>query len=279
MALDDYIESEVAVAIAATAAVLSPRVRGVLRKGAVYGVAGVLVAGDALGQFARGAARGASAVGATVVGAGGAAASAAGKDATDAGMPAFEEQSIEVEAPIRAAYDQWTQFESFPRFMEAIDEVTQLDDKRTHWRATVGGKTEEWDAEITEQTPDERISWRSTSGAPNGGTVTFDKRGEGRTRVTLRLEYTPRGAVEKTGAALGVVAGRVHGDLERFKGFVEARDGATGAWRGEIHGGAVSDDGGDTAATGAAGAVRPETSGRARRSRPAQTARQESTDE
>ena len=153
------------------------------------------------------------------------------------------EKSITVDVPVRTAYNQWTQFESFPSFMEGVEEVRQLTDKRLHWRAQIAGKTEEWDAEITEQTPDGRVSWRSTSGAHNAGTVSFQSMGANQTQVTLRLEYKPEGLIEKAGSALGLVDGRVSGDLERFKKFIEARGAETGAWRGEIHGGQVQSRG------------------------------------
>ncbi|HEV8614540.1 MAG TPA: SRPBCC family protein, partial [Methylomirabilota bacterium] len=144
------------------------------------------------------------------------------------------EQSIDVEVPVRTVYNQWTQFEEFPRFMEGVREVRQLDDKRLHWKAQVAGKEKEWDAEITEQIPDERIAWRSRSGAWNAGVVTFHRLGDGRARVMLQLEYEPEGVVENVGDALGFVTSRVKGDLERFKAFIESRGHETGAWRGEI---------------------------------------------
>ena len=144
------------------------------------------------------------------------------------------EKSIDVKVPVRTAYDQWTQFEEFPRFMEGVEEVRQLDDKRLHWRAKIGGKEEEWDAEITEQLPDERVAWRSTSGAENAGVVTFHHIDANTTRVMLQLEYDPEGVVENVGNALGVVSRRVEGDLKRFKEFIEGRGTETGAWRGEI---------------------------------------------
>ena len=143
-------------------------------------------------------------------------------------------KSIDVNVPVRTAYNQWTQFEEFPRFMEAVEEIRQLDDKRLHWRAKIGGKEEEWDAEITEQIPDERVAWRSTSGAPNAGVVTFHHLDANTTRVMLQLEYDPEGVVENVGDALGVVSRRVEGDLKRFKEFIEGRGTETGAWRGEI---------------------------------------------
>ena len=145
------------------------------------------------------------------------------------------EKTIEVHAPVRAVYNQWTQFEEFPRFMEGVEQVTQKGDKNLHWRAKVGGKTEEWDAEISEQVPDKRVAWRSTSGSENSGVVTFHFLKDDETRVSLQLSYDPEGMVETVGDKLGFMSRRVEGDLERFKGFIEARDGeATGAWRGEI---------------------------------------------
>ena len=144
------------------------------------------------------------------------------------------EKHIDVDVPVRTAYNQWTQFESFPRFMEDVEEVRQLDDSHLHWRANVGGSVQEWDAVITEQSPDERIAWRSTSGAPNAGVVTFHRLGEGQTRVMLQLEYDPEGFTESVGNALGFMDRRVDGDLHRFKDFIEGRGAATGAWRGTI---------------------------------------------
>ena len=144
------------------------------------------------------------------------------------------EKSIEVEVPVRVAYNQWTQFEDFPKFMEGVQEVRQLDDKTVRWRAEIGGKEQEWDAEITEQVPDERIAWRARSGKPNAGVVTFHRIADGRTRVMLQLDYEPEGVVETLGDALGFVSRRVEGDLKRFKEFIESRGRETGAWRGEI---------------------------------------------
>ncbi|MDQ3811548.1 MAG: SRPBCC family protein [Chloroflexota bacterium] len=144
------------------------------------------------------------------------------------------EKSIEVNVPVRTAYDQWTQFEEFPRFMEGVESVQQLDDKRLHWVASIAGKREEWDAEITEQTPDERIAWTNTTGARNAGVVTFHRLDDTKTRVMLQLDYEPEGIVETVGDKLGFVTRRVEGDLERFKKFIEERGQETGAWRGEI---------------------------------------------
>jgi uncharacterized membrane protein len=153
------------------------------------------------------------------------------------------EKSIDVDVPVRTAYDQWTQFEEFPRFMEGVTEVRQLDDKRLHWRASVAGKEEEWNAEIIEQTPDTRIVWRSTSGAENSGAVRFASLGPEQTRVTLIMAYEPEGIVETVGDKLGLLDRRVAGDMERFKNFIEARDTETGAWRGAIRGDRVTDEG------------------------------------
>ena len=144
------------------------------------------------------------------------------------------EQSIDVNVPVRTAYNQWTQFEEFPRFMEGVEAVRQLDHQRLHWRANIGGRVEEWEALITEQHPDERIAWKNTTGAPNAGVVTFHRLSDTKTRVMLQMEYDPQGVVENLGDMLGVVSRRVANDLERFKEFIEARGQETGAWRGEV---------------------------------------------
>jgi uncharacterized membrane protein len=144
------------------------------------------------------------------------------------------EKTVEISRPVRMVYDQWTQFEDFPRFMEGVEEVLQLDEKTLHWRAKIGGKTEEWDAEIVQQIPDQAIAWRHTRGAVNSGVVTFVPLDGERCRVSLALDYDPKGFVEKAGDILGVVSRRVEGDLERFKEFVEERAVETGAWRGQV---------------------------------------------
>jgi uncharacterized membrane protein len=144
------------------------------------------------------------------------------------------EKSIDVHVPVQIAYNQWTQFEEFPRFMEGIEEVKQLDEKRLHWRANVGGKEKQWDSTITEQTPDRRIAWRNTTGSTNAGVVTFHHINDNTTRIMLQLEYEPEGVVENVGDIVGVVSRRVQGDLQRFKEFIEARGTETGAWRGKI---------------------------------------------
>ncbi len=145
------------------------------------------------------------------------------------------ETEIDVEVPVRMAYNQWTQFEEFPRFMEGVERVQQLDDKRLHWVAKVGPKRKEWDATIVEQTPDQRIAWRSDDGDQNVGIVTFRPVAEDQTRVSLRMEYEPEGVVENVGDAIGMVSRRVEADLRRFKEFIETRGEETGEWRGEIH--------------------------------------------
>lgn len=146
-------------------------------------------------------------------------------------------KSIEVNVPIQTAYNQWTQFEEFPKFMEGVKSVKQLDDAHLHWRAEIGGKEQEWDSEITSQVPDKRIAWRSISGAQNAGTVTFHPVSDSTTEVHLLMEYDPKGFVENVGDALGAVSGKVEGDLKHFKEFIESRGHETGSWRGKIQSG------------------------------------------
>jgi uncharacterized membrane protein len=143
-------------------------------------------------------------------------------------------ESIDVNVPVSTAYNQWTQFEEFPRFMEGVKSVRQMDDTHLHWVAEINGNEEEWDAEITEQHPDERVAWTSTTGAKNAGVVTFHRIDDTTTRVTLQLDVEPEGVVESVGTALGFLERRVKGDLERFKEFIESRGAETGAWRGEV---------------------------------------------
>ena len=145
------------------------------------------------------------------------------------------ERSIDVNVAVGTAYNQWTQFEEFPRFMEGVKEVQQLDDTHLHWKAEIGGKEKEWNAEITEQIPDQRIAWTSVDGAWAGGTVTFNRVSDATSKVTLRLEYEPQGLIENIGDAAGFVSRRVEGDLERFKEYIERRGQETGAWRGTIN--------------------------------------------
>jgi len=142
------------------------------------------------------------------------------------------EKSIEVECPLTTVYNQWTQFEEFPRFMKGVKQVTQLDDQRLHWEAEIGGKDKEWNARITDQIPDQLIAWQSEGEEYTSGVVKFAPVGPNRTRITLGFIYDPEGFVEKTGDALGIVSSRVENDLERFKEFIENRGQETGAWRG-----------------------------------------------
>jgi uncharacterized membrane protein len=149
-------------------------------------------------------------------------------------MPTYEER-IEVDVPVRAAYDQWTQFEDFPNFMEGVEEVRQVDDVYTEWRAEIAGRPRRWVARITEQHPDRLIAWASTEGDLKiGGVVSFEALGEARTAVSLRVDLEPDAASERAGDALGVVERRVRGDLERFKSFIESRREPTGGWRGDV---------------------------------------------
>ena len=161
-------------------------------------------------------------------------------------------KDIIVDVPVTVAYDQWTQFESFPQFMDGVKEVVQLDEKTLRWQANVGGKDEEWEAEITEQHPDSVIAWRSTTGAPNAGVVRFEPAGDGKSKIFLEISYEPRDAAEKVGDARGVLERRVDGDLKRFKEFIEKRDVPTGAWRGDVSGGKVESGG-----SGGGGSIPP----------------------
>jgi uncharacterized membrane protein len=153
-----------------------------------------------------------------------------------AGRHAIErvEKVIDVHGPLRMVYNQWTQFETFPRFMAGVKEVQQIDDTFVRWRAEVWGKEVEWDAQITEQDPDKRISWKSVSGAHNAGTVRFEPLGPNRTRVRLVMAYEPDGPIENLGDALGLFERQVQRSLEQFKRFVEARGAETGSWRGRV---------------------------------------------
>ena len=144
------------------------------------------------------------------------------------------EKSVDVEVPVRTAYNQWTQFEEFPKFMDGVESVEQLDDRRLRWRAEIGGKNVEWEAVIAEQTPDKRIAWRTHSGAKNAGVVTFHRLSDVSCRVMLQLDYEPEGAVENLGDWLGVMSRKVEGDLDRFKKFIESRGAETGGYRGTI---------------------------------------------
>jgi uncharacterized membrane protein len=149
-------------------------------------------------------------------------------------MASTIEQSIDVDVPISTAYNQWTQFEEFPRFMEGVEEIRQLDDRHVHWVAEFGGTRHEWDAEIVEQHPEERVAWRNVDGKDNAGVVTFHKIEDAKTRVTVQMDFVPEGIKEKLGTAIGAPDRRVKGDLERFKEYIESRGAETGAWRGDV---------------------------------------------
>jgi uncharacterized membrane protein len=144
------------------------------------------------------------------------------------------EKFVEVDRPVNTVYNQWTQFEEFPLFMDGVKEVRQIDDTHLHWCAVVWGKEKEWDAEITEQEPDTRISWKSTTGAPNAGTVRFEPAGDERTIVRLAMAYDPKGLIENVGDALGLFTSQVERSVEQFKRFIERRGQESGAWRGEV---------------------------------------------
>ncbi|WP_300008598.1 SRPBCC family protein [Pseudonocardia sp.] len=142
--------------------------------------------------------------------------------------------SIDVAVPVRTAYDQWTQFESFPRFMDGVERIDQVTDTRTHWVTRIAGVEREFDAEITEQHPDERIAWTTENGTHQAGAVTFHRIDDTTTRVTLQLDHDPQGLVEKAGDAMGIVQRRVKGDLDNFRALIESRGTAEGAWRGDV---------------------------------------------
>jgi uncharacterized membrane protein len=147
------------------------------------------------------------------------------------------QKTIEVDVPVATAYNQWTQFEEFPKFMDGVEEVRQLDDTHLQWVASIGGKRNEWKSEITEQKPDQRVAWRSTEGKDNTGVVTFEPLGEKRTKVMVELNFAPEGIVEKVGSAVGADDRRVEGDLGRFKEMIESRVRETGEWRGKVENG------------------------------------------
>ena len=151
--------------------------------------------------------------------------------------PRVIEQTIEVGVPVSAAYNQWTQFEDFPLFMEGVEHVQQRDDTRLHWVANIAGRTAEWDAKILEQHPDRQISWISEDGKKTRGTVTFEPVTDSRTRVRLSMSYRPDGVAELAGSAAGIDERRIRSDLQRFKELIESRGAESGAWRGEVSAG------------------------------------------
>lgn len=149
-------------------------------------------------------------------------------------MPTTVERSIDLTVPVTTAYNQWTQFESFPQFMESVVEVNQIGDDLTEWHTDVNGIERKFTARITEQTPDQRIAWTTIEGPRQGGVVTFHELADDQTRVMYQMDFEPEGLIEKSGAALGFVERQVEADLERFKKFIEARGSETGAWRESI---------------------------------------------
>jgi uncharacterized membrane protein len=145
------------------------------------------------------------------------------------------EESIEVAVPVRTAYNQWTQFETFPEFMGGVERIEQRTDTLTHWVTSVNGVRREFDAEITEQIPDERVAWTTVDGeARQAGVVTFHRLDDAHTKVMLQMDFEPEGAAEKIGDKLGFVKRQTKGDLKRFKEFIESRGGETGGWRGAV---------------------------------------------
>ncbi|MGH3899789.1 MAG: SRPBCC family protein [Pseudonocardiaceae bacterium] len=145
-------------------------------------------------------------------------------------------ESVDVAVDVSTAYNQWTQFESFPQFMEGVDEIRQIDDTHTHWVISIAGVTREFDATITEQRPDERVAWRSDDGPDHAGVITFHRLNDTTTRVTAQMDIDPDGFVENVADKLGILDQRVKGDMRRFKEFIESRGGReTGAWRGEVN--------------------------------------------
>ncbi|MDQ6936716.1 MAG: SRPBCC family protein [Actinomycetota bacterium] len=143
-------------------------------------------------------------------------------------------KSIDVDVPITTVYNQWTQFESFPKFMGGVESITQTDETHTHWKTKIAGVEREFDTVVTEQHPEERVAWKSTDGTTHAGVVTFHRLDDRKTRVTVQLDWQPEGLVEKAGALVGVDDRQVNADLDRFKEFIEDRGSATGAWRGDV---------------------------------------------
>lgn len=144
-------------------------------------------------------------------------------------------ETIDVNVPVTTAYNQWTQFESFPHFLSFVQSIDQLDDRRLHWKVKIAGVEREFDAEITEQLPDERVAWKSVSGeVEHAGVVTFHRLSDESSRVAVQLDWTAENLVEKVGAALGIDNASVKSDLRHFKEFIESRGAETGAWRGEV---------------------------------------------
>lgn len=144
------------------------------------------------------------------------------------------EESIRVDVPVSTAYNQWTQFEEFPTFMEGVEEIHQVDDTHLHWKVSVAGRAEEFDAVITEQIPDTRIAWKSTDGPRHAGAVDFHRLDDGATQVMVVMDSPDEGVAQRAANATGVIGRRVRGDLERFKEMIESRGNESGAWRGAV---------------------------------------------
>jgi uncharacterized membrane protein len=144
-------------------------------------------------------------------------------------------KSIDVNVPVSTAYNQWTQFESFPHFLDEVEEIRQVDDTTNHWRVKIGGAERQFDTVITEQLPDERVAWKSVAGdTEHAGVVTFHRLSDTETKVTVQLEWAPSDALEKIGAVFGLDDHAVKKDLENFKKFIESQGSETGAWRGDV---------------------------------------------
>ena len=143
-------------------------------------------------------------------------------------------ESIDVEVPVHTAYNQWTQFETFPHFMNGVEEITQITETRNHWKTKIAGVEREFDTEITEQHPDERVAWKSVDGKDHAGVVTFHRLSDTKTKVTVQMDWETEGLVEKVGAAIGADDRQIKADLKRFKEFIESRGAETGAWRGDV---------------------------------------------
>ncbi len=144
-------------------------------------------------------------------------------------------ESIDVDVDVTTAYNQWTQFESFPKFMDGVDEIKQLDDTHLHWKTSIGGVSREFDTTVTEQHPDERVAWKSDDGTSHAGVITFHRLSDQRTRVTAQMDIDPEGFAETVADKVGIISRQVKSDMASFKKFIESRDGSeTGAWRGDV---------------------------------------------
>lgn len=143
-------------------------------------------------------------------------------------------KSIDVAVPLRTAYNQWTQFETFPHFMGGVESITQQDETHSHWVTKIGGVSREFDTVVTEQHPDERVAWKSTDGTTHAGVVTFHRLSDNETKVTVQLDWEAEGIVEKAGALVGVDDHQVNADLKRFKDYIESQGNEDGAWRGDV---------------------------------------------